>query len=128
MANDEHVALLKQGVDAWNAWRRENPDMRPDLSDADLEGADLSKANLEGANLRKANLSGVKLIAARLSEADLEGANLLEAKIGVVNLAPGARSRHDLELLPANVKSRGAHFDARYVFTSAEQCSRSSVF
>ena len=45
MANDEHVALLKQGVDAWNAWRRENPDMRPDLSDADLEGADLSKAN-----------------------------------------------------------------------------------
>jgi uncharacterized protein YjbI with pentapeptide repeats len=73
MANDEHVALLKQGVNAWNAWRRENPDMRPDLSDADLEGADLSKANLEGANLRKANLSGVKLIAARLSEADLEG-------------------------------------------------------
>src|SRR6516162_7591814 len=23
MANDEHVALLKQGVDAWNAWRME---------------------------------------------------------------------------------------------------------
>ena len=32
MANDEHVALLKKGVDAWNEWRGENPDIRPDLS------------------------------------------------------------------------------------------------
>ena len=24
MANEEHVALLKQGVDAWNAWRLGN--------------------------------------------------------------------------------------------------------
>jgi hypothetical protein len=31
MANDEHVALLKQGVDAWNAWRAENPNIRPDV-------------------------------------------------------------------------------------------------
>ena len=23
MANDEHVAMLKKGVDAWNAWRGE---------------------------------------------------------------------------------------------------------
>jgi hypothetical protein len=36
MANDEHVALLKQGVAAWNAWRRDNPDVRPDFSGADL--------------------------------------------------------------------------------------------
>jgi hypothetical protein len=27
MANDEHVAILKKGVDAWNGWRNENPDM-----------------------------------------------------------------------------------------------------
>jgi len=40
MANDEHVSLLKQGVDAWNAWRDENPDIRPDLSGADLSGAE----------------------------------------------------------------------------------------
>jgi len=25
MANDEHVALLKQGVAAWNEWRAQNP-------------------------------------------------------------------------------------------------------
>jgi hypothetical protein len=29
MANDEHVALLKQGVNAWNAWRDENTNIRP---------------------------------------------------------------------------------------------------
>jgi hypothetical protein len=47
MADDEHVALLKQGVAAWNAWRDENPDIRPDLSEADV-----GKANLHEANLR----------------------------------------------------------------------------
>ena len=52
MANDEHVALLKQGVEAWNAWRDENPGIRPDLSEADLSKANLSYANLRGANLR----------------------------------------------------------------------------
>jgi len=39
MANEEHIARLKQGVDAWNAWRRETPDARPDLRGAILRGA-----------------------------------------------------------------------------------------
>jgi hypothetical protein len=41
MANDEHVALLKQCVAAWNTWRDENPRIRPDLGDANLQGAKL---------------------------------------------------------------------------------------
>lgn len=32
MANTEHLEKLKQGVDAWNQWRRDNPDIRPDLT------------------------------------------------------------------------------------------------
>ena len=35
MANDEYVALLKQGVDAWNTWRDENLDIGLDLSQVD---------------------------------------------------------------------------------------------
>jgi len=54
MANEEHVARLKQGVDAWNAWRRETPDARPDLRGAILRGAHLMLANLSGAILRGA--------------------------------------------------------------------------
>jgi hypothetical protein len=51
MANEEHVALLRQGVEVWNAWRRENPDIRPDLCRADLTAADLGDAHLRGADL-----------------------------------------------------------------------------
>jgi hypothetical protein len=46
MANDDHIALLKKGVDAWNAWRDEYRKIRPDLSEEDLSGADLSRADL----------------------------------------------------------------------------------
>lgn len=66
MANEEHLAILKQGVEAWNQWREENANLVPDLSKADLSKANLSKANLSEANLSEANLSE-----ANLSEADL---------------------------------------------------------
>jgi uncharacterized protein YjbI with pentapeptide repeats len=49
MADEEHVALLlEQGVDAWNTWRQEKPDVRLHLS-----GANLSEATLSGANPRE---------------------------------------------------------------------------
>jgi hypothetical protein len=48
MANEEHLARLKQGVAAWNAWRRENREIRPDLTGADLSEADLTEADLIG--------------------------------------------------------------------------------
>ncbi len=96
MANPEHLAILKQGVEQWNKWRKEHPDVDPDLSGADLTmanlgGADLSelwgggsfggrmtysKANLQGARLRGASLTGTQLRMANLSEADLYGSNL----------------------------------------------------
>jgi uncharacterized protein YjbI with pentapeptide repeats len=64
MANDEHVAMLKKGMDAWNAWRRYNPDIRPDLSEANLSGADLSEAGLSGADLSEAPLVSADLTGA----------------------------------------------------------------
>jgi uncharacterized protein YjbI with pentapeptide repeats len=77
MANDEHVAILKKGVDAWNAWRRENPGIRPDLSKADFSGRDL----------RNANLGGARLIGTDLDNADLSGACLIDTDLDTANLS-----------------------------------------
>jgi hypothetical protein len=97
MANDEHVALLKKGVDAWNAWREANNHIHPDLSGADFSGAklslavlvnaDLSKANLSGADLNEANLSGTLLVEANLIKAKLAGTNLGMATLGNADLS-----------------------------------------
>jgi len=116
MANDEHVALLKQGVAAWNAWRAENPDIRPDLSEADFTGADLIGANLIGADLVGAKLSGADLTGAKLSEADLSegrvvradlsGANLSRANLGEARLSGANLNGTDLteaKLVDANL-------------------------
>jgi hypothetical protein len=83
MANDEHVAMLKKGVDAWNAWRNQNPDIRPDLagaslSEANLSGVDSTKHDLRGAV--GANLSDAILSGADLTKADLRGADLTKAE------------------------------------------------
>jgi uncharacterized protein YjbI with pentapeptide repeats len=90
MANDGHVALLKQGVAAWNTWRSENPNVVPDLSGAKLYGANLSGANLSGAYLSQAHLYGANLSAANLSAANLMEANLNRANLRGANLR-GAR-------------------------------------
>jgi hypothetical protein len=107
MANEEHVALLKQGVTPWNAWRKENPDVRPDLdwtvlgeanlSKANLSGAKLGGAYLVGADLRGADLRGAELHRANLREADLRGkANLSGANLSGANLSEAKLHRANL--------------------------------
>jgi hypothetical protein len=81
MANDEHVARLKKGVAPWNAWRDKNPDIRPDLSGADLRRAKVRGANFNWANLRGAKLHGADLRGATLRETDLRGAYLQRANL-----------------------------------------------
>jgi hypothetical protein len=64
MANQEHLAILKQGVRTWNKWRPEHGDIIPDLSKANLSEAELSGTNLSGADLSEANLTGADLFRA----------------------------------------------------------------
>jgi uncharacterized protein YjbI with pentapeptide repeats len=86
VANREHHLQLQKGTEAWNAWRRDKSNIRPDLGGADLGGADLGGANLDGANLDGANLDGANLIGARLGGADLIGATLRVADLSGANL------------------------------------------
>ena len=111
MANQEHLDVLKQGIDVWNKWRAQHPDTQLDLSRADLSEADLSEADLSGAdlsradlqeaylieaNLNDANLSRAKLSRAKLSRSDLQGANLSEANLSRDDLSEADFYRADL--------------------------------
>jgi hypothetical protein len=71
MANEEHLAILKQGVEAWNRWRDENPDICPEL-----RSASLARMHLDGVNLSRADLRDTNLTRALLCEADLTNAIL----------------------------------------------------
>ncbi len=81
MANSEQIDLLKQGTQAWNAWRAKQTESTVDLSDGALRGLDLAGADLSGADLRRADLRGANLSGAKLVGARLEGANLFKASI-----------------------------------------------
>lgn len=43
MANSEHLAILKHGVETWNRWGHENSDAVPDLTRGYFIGSYLKK-------------------------------------------------------------------------------------
>lgn len=71
MANKEQLAILKQGVAAWNKWREENPDEKIDLRGAELEGLNLNEVNFYDTDLRMANLKNCTIVCANFSECQL---------------------------------------------------------
>ena len=97
VANEERLDILKQGVKVWNDWRKENPEVRPGLGEADLggmdlsgvdfSGVDLSSADLHAADLHRAKLSDANLSKANFNEANLRGAKLMDANLRWAHLA-----------------------------------------
>lgn len=111
MPNERHLAILRQGAEAWNSWREDHPDVVPDLSKCDLSGqdlagfdlsqtdlsrADLTRTNLSKAVLVKAKLFGSTLAEADLSRAELTGAGLTEANLRHADLSKARLRRAEL--------------------------------
>ena len=101
MANEEHLAWLAGGAEAWNRRRREQP-FKPDLVGADLARRSLHRFNLRDADLRRADLHSANLQGADLEQADLTQANLYRADLrgarlerAVVNRATLKRGKLD---------------------------------
>ena len=85
MPNDEHVAALRGGAAAWNAWRAAHDEV-PDLSRAALRGLDLCGFDLSRADLRGTDLRGTNCSDANLAGAHLEKANLFKAVLDGADL------------------------------------------
>ena len=81
MANPEHLEILNQGVNVWNNWRENNPNIYPDL-----HGADLISKNLEGINFSKTILVNVQLNHANLAHSDFSEANMISVVLRDANL------------------------------------------
>ena len=80
MANQDHQAILRKGVEAWNQWRSDDATLRPDLRGADLYAASLSEADLTGANLSGADLSDADIGGARIGSTIFGNTNLSNLK------------------------------------------------
>jgi uncharacterized protein YjbI with pentapeptide repeats len=116
VANNEHVALLREGAAAWNKWRVPNSGTSFQL----LEKADLSGANLADANLNGADLDGANLTDANLTQTDLSNARLFHANMARADLTRavliGAHMTHarlDSALLIAGNLSHAVLTDAK---------------
>ena len=96
MANQEHLDILKQGVDVWNDWRERHPDVQIDLSMTILLKTNLSEYNLSRADLRFTTLSNSYLLKTNFSEANLSRAELNLAFLNGANLSKANLMRSNL--------------------------------
>ena len=108
MANSEHVEIFKNGVAAWNQWRKRNNSIKPDLSDIkflgdiyvgnhiydlpcyanyDFSGCNFNRTSMRNCMFTRCNLSDCNihfsdLVDSYWDECDFSHASLRVSKIG----------------------------------------------
>lgn len=91
MANEVQMRIIKQGAQLWNQWRKRNPAVKPNLSNADL-----SRMDLQEANFSLTNLTGSKFNRSNLAHANFSSANLSKASFNNADLSHSDFTRCDL--------------------------------
>ncbi|MCC5663229.1 pentapeptide repeat-containing protein [Nostoc sp. CHAB 5784] len=101
MANQDHVKELNKGVKSWNQWRQNNPEIKPDLSNFNMND-DFARAITSAATSVAAGVAAgvvgaaavslmpllyIPLVIAKLKRIDLSGINLSGAKLIGANLS-----------------------------------------
>ena len=80
MANQEHIKILKQGVQAWNRWRREHPEIQPDLGRMYLRDAILQGFYIPGDTIMQLRFEDIDLSLTNFREAYLDGCIFSQVK------------------------------------------------
>lgn len=96
MANEEHLAILRQGIEVWNKWREANKDVQPDLTEVQLDkvlprafnlgSANFSRTIFAGADFSGVVLSNVRLTNAKLTNTNFKNVSLANADFTNANL------------------------------------------
>ena len=88
MANPEHLKILKDGVEVWNRWREEHPEIEPDLTaPASTTPASSAPASTALALIRPTSKAPAEFRGrCNLESADLRFADLAAARIWTVDM------------------------------------------
>jgi len=129
MANPEHLAILKQSVTLWNAWRKTYKFVTPDLSGEDLTGIQLPHANLSGVNLRRSTLTRGHLYQANLSNSNLYQVEFYRADLSLATLCDSDLSGakfHNTDLSGATLEGANL-FRVDFILTNLTDTAFSSA-
>lgn len=82
---EPHSEILRQGATVWNQWRKENPNVKPQLQHVNLDDAYLAGANLTDADFSGAYLFGTNFQDCELVRANFEDAQMADARLTLSN-------------------------------------------
>ncbi|HVR38973.1 MAG TPA: toll/interleukin-1 receptor domain-containing protein [Thermoanaerobaculia bacterium] len=106
MGNKEQVAILRQGVAAWNAWRESHPNV-----EIDLQNTDLSSQLFIGFNFRRARFDGADLSFSHFVDIRAWNARFNSASLYHATITRGNFEESDL----SNARLTGAAFATTYL-------------
>jgi uncharacterized protein YjbI with pentapeptide repeats len=98
MANPSHIEILQRGLAAWNIWRYEKWQIKPDLSGVNLSRYNFRDMRLMHVDFRGSNLSHASFVQADCSSANFEGADLTGAVFSVANLCGASLADSNMQL------------------------------